>query len=381
MVERLVLVGGSVAATAFIERLRELDCFDPILVIDPDPDAPYDRPPLSKRYLFGADPDDIAVDWSNLGVEVLRAEALGVDIAASCVRVRAVADDTVSDIPFGRLVIATGALPARLPIEPPDTIVLRSAEDARRIRELASAGKNVVIVGAGAIGVELASSLVRAGLRVTLLDHASGPLERLLGGHLAAEATDWLSAAGVDCRWQAQVKAITAVDGGWRVDLVGSAPLQADLLISAVGSRPAVAWLAGSALLTEGALLVDRDGRVIVDGVPSDTLFAIGDVASRRTAGRLVRSESWTAARDQGARLAEHLIGVAHEPEAPSYFWTEIAGRKIQVVGDLPPGSRISLDVDDPERGALLYRVDHEAGPSWIGVNAQPRIARLRLGA
>lgn len=230
--------------------------------------------------------------------------------------------------------------------------------------------------------MELASSLAARGSHVVLLDRAHGPLERLLSGHLAGDVTQWLTTAGVDCRWGVDIGAIHRMGTGWRVELANGTRLDSDVLVSAVGARPSVGWLAGTTLLTDGMLLADEDGRVMnAAGIVPDH-FAIGDAVSRRRPdGSTERTESWAAARQHGARLAEELCGAPAEPEPRPYFWTEVAGRKLQVVGSLRPGMSLQVEFDNPERGAVLYRASDGVADAWIGVNAQPRIARLLVSA
>lgn len=381
MSDQLVVVGASVATTAFLERMRELGDSRPITVVEGDPDAPYDRPPLSKSFLLGGDIEDIAVDWTGLGANRVNGWATGTWPAGKVLSIR---NDKGGEreLEYGQLVIATGATPVRLAIEPADTLTLRSAEDARRLRARASAGQRVTIIGAGAIGVELASSLTMRGSHVVLLDRAPGPLERLLSGHLAADVTQWLTTAGVDCRWGAGIGAIQRLRTGWRVELADGTRLDSDVLLSAVGARPSVGWLAGTTLLTDGLLLADERGRVTNAGGVVPDHFAIGDAVSRRYPdGTTERSESWAAARLHGARLAEELCGALSEPGPRPYFWTEVAGRKVQVVGSLRPGMSLQVEFENPERGSVLYRASDGVAEAWIGVNAQPRIARLLMGA
>jgi|TARA_B100000378_G_scaffold89755_1_gene70970 3-phenylpropionate/trans-cinnamate dioxygenase ferredoxin reductase subunit len=379
MSEQLVVVGASVATTAFVERLRELGNSEPILVVDDDLDAPYDRPPLSKHYLTAGQQEDIAVDWSDLDVRLLPATATDVDVTEHVLRVRT-ADEALHDVLYGTLVIATGAVPIRLPVEPPGTTVLRSAADARRLREQTQDGQSVIVIGAGAIGVELASSLTARGSRVVLLDRAQGPLERLLAGHLTHETTQWLEQAGVECHWGVDITRISMNDT-WRVELTGEQPLEADVLVSAVGARPAVAWLADSGLLVNGALLVDDSGRVVSEsGSPAADVFAIGDVVTRRSAdGSLSRTESWAAARQHGAQLAEDFCYAERQRAPLPYFWTEIAERKVQIVGELHPAAPVSLEFENPDRQSALYRIGEDEQTAWIGINAQPRIAKLLM--
>lgn len=378
---RTIIVGASVATTAFLERLRESGCRERVTVVDGDLDAPYDRPPLSKQYLKDGELEDIMADWGGLDAQIIRAEAVSLDAGNRLLHLRDVVTDAASTMPYDRLVLACGAVPARLPFEPQDTLVLRHANESRALRDRVSDSTTVTIIGAGAIGVELASSLRVLGAEVTVLDRAAGPLERLLGGHLMDEVTGWLDEAGVITRWAVGISRVEHLVDGWEVEIDGGEIVRSDLVVSAVGSRPAIGWLQDSGLLSENALLVDAVGQVLMEGAPVEDLYAIGDVASRQDGtGTITRTESWAAAREQGERLADHLLG--REPEAPvvPYFWTEVAGRKLQVLGRLHPAGTVDVDFSDPARRSVLYRVDNgDAADAWIGVNAQPKIARLMM--
>ncbi|KAM9863792.1 p-cumate 2,3-dioxygenase system, ferredoxin--NAD(+) reductase component [Leucobacter sp. BZR 635] len=377
----IVLVGASTAGEAFVTRLRELGNDEEIVIVDRDARMPYDRPPLSKGYLTDPDDTDIDVEWAD-GTSILVAEATGVDPVAQTVTVvdpegnaRAVAFDT--------LVIAAGATPVRLPIEPEGVLHFRSVEDSERIRAAAGEGSRVGIIGAGAIGAELATSLSHNGAAVVLLDKADRPLERLLVGYLGADVTSWLQSTGVDCRWGVDIERISGAPGDWSVDLGDGSQLGFDVLVSAVGVRPTVEWLAESGLLTSGQLVCDVAGRVVTGEGPQPNIYAIGDVVTRvLPSGDTLRTESWTAAKEHGAQLAERLSGALTTPEELPYFWTDVAGRKIQVLGTLRREGSIEVEFESLSRGGIVYRVNGDDGNTgWIGVNAPARIAMLRMSA
>lgn len=379
----LAVVGASVAGEALVSRLRDEGYGGRILVIDRDPRMPYERPPLSKRYLADSDPAEISVEW-DAGLEVTVAEAVSVDPEARELRVRFSGEADERALNYQRLVIATGAAPVRLPIEPDGVLRLRTAADADRIRAAATVpGTRVGIIGAGAIGVELATSLRALGCEVTVLDKADRPLERLLAGHLGGEVTGWLEGMGIECRWGVDIAEIAGDPGDWRVRLGSGESVPFDLLIGAVGARPTVEWLESSGLLSEGRLLCDTDGRVLGPQGPREHEFAIGDVVTRRFAdGSLTRTESWTAAAEQGAQLADRLLG--REPDDPEipYFWTEVADRRVQVLGALRPGGELEIEFQNQTRGQVLYRVgEGEAADGWIGVNTPGQIAQRRMAA
>jgi len=381
MENQIVIVGASVAAGGFIEEIRDQGFDGSITIIEQEPEAPYDRPPLSKQYLRSGDDEFITIDWDDFNVEIVRAKATGVNPQQRTVLLEDLHTGDASTMTFGSLVIASGANPARLPFEPSNTHVLRTVRDARDIREAVVKGLQVVILGAGAIGVETASTLSGLGAQVTVLDRVSGPLERLLGGFLQEEITGWLHEIGVETRWDTNISAVEQQDHTWEIEIDQGEILTADMVLSAVGSKAAVSWLKDSDLLTDRHLLVDDVGQVIVMGEPIKNVFAIGDAASRRTPeGMYTRTESWTAAREQGQALGEYLMtGAPKQPSVP-YFWTEVAGRNVQVVGQLQPGGNIEEVNNNPARKSHLYRVDNPDGSeAWVGINAQPKIAQLMM--
>ena len=381
----LVVVGASVAAEALAARLRELAFEGSVLVVDRDERMPYERPPLSKAFLTAPDDTEIDVDWET--TDVVIGTASDVEPAAKRLRVERASTGESTSVEYGTLVIATGASPVRLPIEPDGVLHLRTVADSEQIRAAAAAGSRVGIIGAGAIGAELATSLSANGAEVVLLDKADRPLERLLAGHLGADVTSWLTDRGITCRLGVDITGIAATPAGWTVALaVGAGAddelLQFDVLISAVGARPITGWLEGSGLLTDGQLVCDETGQVITADGRIPAVYGIGDVVTRQDAsGMRSRTESWSAAVEQGRTLGTQLAGEpAEETELP-YFWTDVAGRKVQVLGTPTRDGAIDVIFENPDRGAVLYTVTGNDGTiGWIGVNAPAKIAMLRMG-
>lgn len=378
----LVVVGASVAAEALASRLRELGDDREMLVVDADPRMPYERPPLSKGYLLSPGDTEIDVEWPET-VAVTAARAVALDPSTRQLTLEMSETGATEIVRFTQLVIATGAEPIHLPFEPDGVLALRTARDADQLRAGAGVGTRIGVIGAGAIGVELATSLRRMGSEVVVLDKAAGPLERLLAGHLSEEVTRWLQESGIECRWNVDIEKISGAGGKWIVQLGDGETVRVDTLISAVGARPTVAWLADSGLLTHGQLVCDPLGRVLVNDAPCEGIFAAGDVVTRLGVdGSLSRTESWSAAAEQGAHLAEHICGKSSaEPETP-YFWTDVAGRRVQVLGTLPRGGELTIEFENPDREAVLYKVTDSTGVTgFIAINAPAKIAMLRAAA
>lgn len=374
----ILVLGASVASGALVAQLRTDGYAGPITVVDQDPDAPYDRPPLSKDFLAGT-ADRPQAPWWDGQCELVPGQATRLDPGSSRVEVALTAGAART---FGadRIVVATGSAPARLPGQPPGVAQLRTATDARRLRGLAGPGRRMIVLGAGTIGTELASSLTGLGCAVTVVDQADRPLDRFLGGHLGAEAAAWIRDAGVDLRLGTRVEEIAGDDGGWVVS-TGSGLLRADLVVSAVGTRPATAWLAGSGLDLSDGIRCDPDGTALdTAGAAVANVHAIGDVAAwADSGGGHRRHEDWTTAQRQGRHLARRLLGLDPDPPVDleaHYFWSHQFGRRIQVLGTPDRDASVVQHVDTPARRAAFYTLEHgSATVAWIAINAPREFA------
>ncbi|MDH6424129.1 3-phenylpropionate/trans-cinnamate dioxygenase ferredoxin reductase subunit [Aurantimicrobium minutum] len=377
----LVVVGASVAAEALTTELGEMDFEGKVLVVERDPRMPYERPPLSKKYLSSNGEIDITVDWE-LDIELVIANATKIDCNKKQLEFETVAENKTDTVAFDKLVIATGATPFHLPLEPEGVLSLRTIDDSELIRTSAQATGSVGIIGAGAIGVELATSLREIGVKVTLFDKAAAPLERLLAGHLGDTVTTWLQDLGVTCEFNADLVEISRTSDQWVISLGDGRALSFGTLVSAVGARPTVQWLNSSNLLTDGQLVCDGLGRVITPMGLIDFVYAAGDVVTRKSdSGDYFRTESWTAAAEQGKHLAEFISGTEISENEEPYFWTDVAGRKVQVLGRLHPDAKLEKITEDPERKATLFKATASDGTvGWIGINSPQGIAKLRMG-
>lgn len=378
----MLVVGASVASGALVAQLRADGHTGRIVVVDRDPDAPYDRPPLSKDFLTSAD-DRPAAPWWRADCELLTGDVYDLDAVNRTATVRS-PDGSRLELAADELVVATGSAPLRVPGQPHGVIELRTAADARALRTYATPGYDIVVLGAGTVGTELASSLTAAGAAVTLIDVAEQPLQRFLGGHLGAEAAAWIRAGGVDLRLGERVTAIReAGRGRWLVQTDRSM-CAADVVVSAIGTRPVTGWLAGAGLRVDNGVVCDIDGQALsTDGTPVSGVHAIGDVASwAGQDGSRRRREDWTSAQRQGRHVARRLLGleplVAIDAER-EYFWSNQFGRRIQVLGTPASTGTLVRQVADPDRNAAFYTVEGEDRTlAWISIN-RPREFALAM--
>lgn len=373
----VLVVGAAVAAAALVRRLRDEGGGGSVMLLDRDPDGPYDRPPLSKEFLTSQDPRPDAPWWDSR-CEVLTARAVALDVEASRVRAVLGADGEPVLIEAGTIVVATGASPISLPGEPAGVAHLRTAADARRIRGHAAPGRHVVVLGAGTVGTELASTLATTGARVTLVERADRPLDRFLAGHLGQEAEQWIRDAGVDLHLGTSVLGISALPRGWVVDTTAGR-IEGDLVVSAVGTRPEVSWLADSGLdVSDGVRCDERGTARDRAGRSVPHVFAIGDVAAWDAADGSGprRREDWTSAQRQGRAVADTLLGRSLEPAERDYYWSQQFGRRIQILGTPRRDGELVRHSADPARGAAFHTVESASGPSaWIAINSPREFA------
>jgi 3-phenylpropionate/trans-cinnamate dioxygenase ferredoxin reductase subunit len=379
----VVVVGGGLAAQRVCETLRRLGHDGRVRVLCEEPHPPYDRPPLSKGVLTGeldtATPVLRPPDWylANEVELLLGARARSVDPASRRVELQ-----DGSSLPYDELVIATGSRPRRLPALPLGEAVreLRTIDDARSLREALSSGiERLVIVGAGLIGMEVASSAVSLGLDVTLVEAAPTPLARVLPAALGRWITRLQTRAGVEVWLERSVEHLRWRPSGAELTLSDGRTLAADLVLVATGTQPAARLLAAAGL-DGGALEVDAGGRSALPHV-----YAAGDAACfpDPVSGRHIPTPHWEAAAHQGAAVAHSIVGVPAKAVQPPMFWSDQHGVRIQFVGHAGDADRLELD-GDPESGdftAWLMAGRRPLGALLVGRPRALPAARARIAA
>ncbi len=332
--EKIAVVGASLAGLRCAESLRALGFGGTLTVIGAEKHVPYDRPPLSKELLQGKwDVDKIGLrrkPYDELALDLrLGVRAAGLDLAARELRL---ADGSRER--FDALVIATGASARRLPGQPEllGVHLLRSLDDSLAIRAALERRPRVAVVGAGFIGSEVAASCRARGLEVTLLEPLPVPLGRGLGTRMGEVSAELHRDHGVDLRCGVGV---TGFEGARRIErltLSDGSKLAADLVVVGVGAAPETAWLEGSGLRLENGVVCDS----FCAAAPG--VFAAGDVARWRNPlfDEDMRIEHWSNAVEQGTYVAERLAGtdVGAQPFAPvPFFWSDQYEVKIQFAG------------------------------------------------
>ncbi|WP_162466919.1 FAD-dependent oxidoreductase [Streptomyces taklimakanensis] len=359
-VRRVVIVGASVGGSRVASGLRQAGYTGSIALVDPDPDAPYDRPPLSKQVLAG----DWTPDRASLGgAEQWRAEWHTAAAAALDPARRVLRLDTGDELEYDRLVLACGAAPRTLPDMPRRGVhLLRTLADCHALRadlDRIGSGGRLVVVGGGFIGAEVASTARSRGIGTTVVEALPAPLSGLLGEEVARELALLHEDNGVRLLCGVSVAGLVGDPVVTGVTLTDGRTLPADAVVVGIGVRPNTDWLAGS------GVALDDDGGVLCDehcAVDADrTVYAIGDVARCHDPllRRHLRVEHWTNAVEQADVVVRGIVGPAPVAYRHEFFvWSDQYGGKITLLGRPDPGDDVTVvrGAGPLRRFAVAYR-------------------------
>jgi NADPH-dependent 2,4-dienoyl-CoA reductase/sulfur reductase-like enzyme len=332
---------------------------------------PYDRPPLSKEFLAASAPAvhfRTAAQFAELGVDArLGASAQDLDIEGRTIVVDG------EELRFGTLVIATGARPRTLPgLAPRDGVhELRTLDDALRLRAALSAAANVVVIGAGFIGSEVAASARSLGLDVTIVEQAPAPLMRVLGREMGAACAGLHTDNGTRLLCGVTVAQVVGAPRVEAVRLSDGSVIAADLVLVGAGVQPDTRWLEDSGLELDDGVVCDAALRA------APGVYAIGDVArwDNQLFGRRMRVEQWTNAAEQARHVAAAIAGSGGGGfRGSNFFWSDQYGVRIQFVG-LADADEVA--VVDGDLAGRRFAACYRSGERLIGVLAvgRPRIA------
>ncbi|WP_405984108.1 NAD(P)/FAD-dependent oxidoreductase [Streptomyces sp. NBC_00872] len=376
--KRVVVVGASAGGLATAEALRGLGYGGGITLIGSESCLPYDRPPLSKQILAGElEPNQILLrrpeDLDALDLDLRLGETAE---AADTIARKVVVGGGL--IEYDALVVATGARPRRLPGSEGVRGVhhLRTLEDALALKAHLAPGRRLIVVGAGFIGAEAASTARGLGVEVTMIEPGPVPLAGALGPLVGRMLADVHRDHGVALRTGTAVDSV--LSGGGRatgVRLADGTEVNGDAVVVGIGARPNTEWLRGSGLPLSDGLVCDEYCRA------APSVYGVGDVARWHNAlfGGLMRVEHRTNAAEAGLAVARNLLRPAEpRPFTPvPYFWSDQYDLKIQAYGHLRGHEEVAI-VDgglDRRRFIAAYRKEDRL-VGVVAVNSRPKELR-----
>ncbi len=334
MAGRLVVAGGGQAAFALVAKLRALKDDRPITIVAAEASFPYQRPPLSKKYLLREmDLDRLLyrpAEWyGEHDIDIrLSTTVTSIDRAACIV--------TLSDgsvLEYETLAIATGSTPRRLPDAVGGNLegvyVVRDFTDADKLAEEMKPGRRALIIGGGYIGLEAAAVARSLGLEVTVIEMADRILQRVASAATSTIVREIHQMRGVDIREGTGLVHLVGKDGRvTAAELTDGTTLPVDLVIVGIGvvANDALAHDAGLAIAN--GILVDEFGRT-----EDPAIHAMGDCAVLPFKGLNIRLESVQNAVDQAEAVAALLAGGTAPYEPKPWFWSDQYDVKLQIAG------------------------------------------------
>jgi 3-phenylpropionate/trans-cinnamate dioxygenase ferredoxin reductase component len=351
MTDSYVIVGASLAGAKAAETLRAEGFDGAIVLVGAESERPYERPPLSKDLLLGkADRNKPFVHepgwYAEHDVDLrLGSRVTSIDRGARQVRL-----EDGSAVGYTRLLLTTGAAPRRLPVPGADLaglLYLRTLADSEALLAVLRQGGQVVIAGAGWIGLEVAAAARQAGCTVTIVEPEATPLQRSIGPELGEVFAQLHRDHGVQFRFGESVSELRGDGAGSsaagqaagsvrQVLTSGGATLDADVVIAAIGAAPNAGLAADAGLETGNGVLTDASLRT-----SDPDIFAAGDVANAFSPllGRRIRVEHWANALNGGPAAARAMLGQPVSYDRVPYFYTDQYDLGMEAAGVPEPGS------------------------------------------
>jgi anthranilate 1,2-dioxygenase ferredoxin reductase subunit len=360
----ILIVGGGQAARRAAEGARVVASGFSIAILGEEPHAPYERPPLSKAVLeSGGDFAGCEVrthdSYGEAGIDLLLGRrARSVDRAA-----RRVLTEDGDALGYGRLILATGSRAKRLDV-PADiagqVFVLRTRADAAGLASWLTPGARVAIIGAGFIGLEVASSALARGAKPAVLEAGDRALSRALPAEVSDRIVALHRAAGVEVRLGVRITGLSPAEHGGVAIATADGSIAADVVVIGIGVTPNVELAQAAGLAVDDGIVVGADG-----STADPHIFAAGEVTRHPVNGAAgsLRLESWQVAELQAEAVGRTAAGAPTAHDAVPWFWSDQLGHNLQVLGHAPVGA------------ALVHRDLGQGASAWFALEEGGRLA------
>ncbi len=375
----LAIVGASLAGLSAARAARTLGFDGKLVIIGDETERPYDRPPLSKDFLLGRiTTDDLALEALDEDLQaewLLGSRAVKLDSGTKSITLA-----NGQSVRADGVVVATGASARNLPqlAGLSNVFTLRTLADSQALASELRPGRRSVVIGAGFIGAEVASTASGLGLDVTVIEAQPIPLSGPLGPEMGAIVSQLHKQNGVELICGTSIDSFCTEEGIITgVKLNDGRLIPADVLLVGIGASPNVAWLEGSGVTVAesapGGVLCDARGQTNAPGIA-----AVGDCAAwlDERSGLHQRVEHWTGAQERPALAVAGLLDASAPKQSVSlpYFWSDQYGVKIQFAGNSRDADRVQFEAGTADEHSFLAVYYRGEDPVAVLVTNQPRL-------
>lgn len=380
-IETIVIVGAGQAGASAILELRANKYEGKIILVGDESHLPYERPPLSKDVIL--DPEGTKIEilseqkLADLNVDVIRNNAV-VKLNPEQHSIELQNGDVVA---YDKLLLATGGAARRLPnfdALGKHVYTLRNLEDSQALVPVLQAGRRIILIGGGVIGLELASSARFKECEVTVIEMGPMVMGRCSPLVLSEFLLEQHRANGVDVRLSTQISDCRLEGEEIVVTLASGEELRADAVVYGIGIVPNAQLAIAAGLNADVAIQVNENCQT-----SNADIYAAGDVATQlREDGQYRRVETWENANLQAGVFARHIMGVEHPKANPAWFWTDQLDINFQFVGDMAAAEwHIRGDMDaakGSDNSFVMFGVNNGIIVAGITVNAAKEMRHLK---
>lgn len=361
----LVIIGGGSGAFYAIESLREHGYAAPITILSKETNLPIDRTKLSKALIT----NPAQIEWrtaADLKIKYGTSVRLGVEVTSvDLANKKVIFDEGKDSLHYDKLIIATGGIPRRLPIEGANlenVYTFRGIPDAQKVNDAAQAGKKMVVIGSSFIGMELVATVLKRKLAsIDVIGMDQYPFEPVLGKEVGAGLMKYYESQGVKFHMSTKVEKIAALEDNPNLAsgvVVDGNTIPADFIVMAVGVSPATGFLKESGIDVEANGGVRVDEYLRVRSVSGDDVYAIGDIAIYpQIHGGETRIEHWNVAGNHGRAVGKTISGSPQPFAKVPIFWSAL-GQNLRYCGIGHQYDDIIIEGDPGEMKFIAYYVN-----------------------
>ncbi len=345
---KYLIVGGGMTADAAVRGIRQIDQAGTIGLVGNDPNPPYNRPPLTKGLWKGKPLETIWRRTDEFTVDF----HLGRTVRSLDPNKKMVSDDHGTEYQYGKLLLATGGTPRKLPFGAGNIIYYRTLDDYMYLRELSNQRDHFGVIGGGFIGSEIAAALAMNGKKVTMLFPEEGIGGRVYPKDLSDHLNEFFRQKGVEVVPGVHINGLQKVDGSFQISTDEGSKVEVDGVVAGIGIQPNVDLAVSIGLKVATGIVVDEFLRT-----SQPDIFAAGDVAefANPTLGKRLRIEHEDNANTMGTQAGRNMAGAKEPYHHLSYFYSDLFELGYEAVGELDSRSQIFEDWSDMYNKGVIY--------------------------